>query len=55
MKYAKKRNIWLRSKQNALAIKRMQEYNARTTSKFTQEIISLIKSTLNKIEKNKGE
>lgn len=55
MKYAKKRNIWLRSKQNALAIKRMQEYHARTPSKFTQEVISLIKDTLNKIEKNKGE
>lgn len=54
MKYAKKRNIWLRNKQNALAIKRMQEYNARTTSKFTQEIISLIKSTLNRVEKSKG-
>ena len=55
MKYAKKRNIWLRNKQTAIALKRMQEYNARTTSKFTQEIISLIKSTLNRVEKSKGE
>lgn len=55
MKYAKKRNICLRNKQTAIALKRMQEYHARTTSKFTQEIISIIKSTLNKIEKNKGE
>ena len=55
MKYAKKRKVWLKNKQTAIALKRMQEYHARTTSKFTQEVISIIKSTLNKIEKSKGE